>query len=145
MSLDKILSISGRPGLYQLKTQTRSGFLVESIVDNKKFNIGRENNVNILSEISIYTEQGEKPLAEIFETIAAKEDNKQIISHKEEAHKLISYFAEILPDYNREKVYLSDIKKVINWYNLLISKNLILRETEQKQEQEAEIEKLETK
>jgi len=139
MSLDKILAISGKPGLYQLKTQTRSGFLVESIDDNKKFNIGRQNNVNVLSEISIYTEQGEKPLSEIFQIIANKEDNKPTISHKEDGNKLRSYFAEILPDYDREKVYLSDIKKVIHWYNLLISKNLISKDLEtEKQQSETE-------
>jgi len=135
MSLDKILAISGKSGLYQLKTQTRSGFLVESLVDNKKLNIGRQNNVNILSEISIYTEQGEKPLSEIFNTIATKEDNRQIISHKEDNNKLTSYFAEILPDYDRGKVYLSDIKKVIHWYNLLISKGLISKRLEEEKEQ----------
>jgi len=135
MSLDKILAISGKSGLYQLKTQTRSGFLVESLVDNKKLNIGRQNNVNILSEISIYTEQGEKPLSEIFNTIATKEDNRQTISHKEDNNKLTSYFAEILPDYDREKVYLSDIKKVIHWYNLLVSKGLISKHLEEEKEQ----------
>jgi len=135
MILDKILAISGKSGLFQLKTQTRSGFLVESITDNKKFNIGRENKVNMLNEISIYTEQGEESLAEIFKKIATKEDNQQAISHKEESDKLTRYFVEILPDYDREKVYLSDIKKVINWYNLLISKQLISKDMEIKKEQ----------
>jgi len=135
MSLDKILAISGKPGLYKLKTQTRSGFLVESLVDNKKINIGPQNNVNVLSEISIYTQEGEKPLAEIFNIIATKENNKQIISHKEDNHKLTSYFAEIIPDYDQEKVYLSDIKKVINWYNLLISKELISKDLEAEKEE----------
>jgi len=135
MSLDKILAISGKSGLFQLKTQTRYGFLVESIIDNKKFNIGRENKVNMLNEISIYTKQGEEPLAEIFKKIAIKEDNQQAISHKEESNKLTTYFIEILPDYDREKVYLSDIKKVINWYNLLISKHLISKDMETKKEQ----------
>jgi len=140
MGLDKILSISGKPGLYQLKTQTRSGFLVESLVDSKKLNIGKQNSINLLSEISIYTLEGEKPLSEIFKAIATKEDDKQTISHKEDNEKLASYFAEILPDYDREKVYLSDIKKVINWYNLLISKGLISKDTETETATETEIE-----
>src|SRR5690606_10512857 len=94
MSLEKILAISGKPGLYELKVQTRSGFLAESLADGKKLNVGLQNNVSLLSEISVYTYEGEKPLGEILKAIATKEDNKETISHKEDKDKLERYFAE---------------------------------------------------
>src|SRR5690554_6761430 len=94
MSLEKILAISGKPGLYELKVQTRSGFLAESLVDGKKINVGLQNNVSLLSEISVYTYEGEKPLAEILKAIAGKEDNKEALSHKESKDQLEAYIAE---------------------------------------------------
>ena len=93
MSLEKILAISGKPGLYELKVQTRSGFLAESLVDGKKINVGLQSNVSLLSEISVYTYEGEKPLAEILKAIAEKEDNKEALSHKESKDQLEAYFA----------------------------------------------------
>jgi hypothetical protein len=128
MNLEKILSISGKPGLYALKVQTRSGFLAESLLDGKKINVASRVNVSLLSEISIYTINEEKPLTEVMRNIAIKENNGQAISHKEDNAKLIAYFAEILPEYDSERVYPSDIKKVLNWYNLLQSKGLVSKE-----------------
>ena len=128
MNLEKILSISGKPGLYALKVQTRSGFIAESLLDGKKITVGLKVNVSLLSEISIYTYNEEKPLADIMRTIAIKEDNGPAISHKEDNAKLITYFREILPEYDSERVYPSDIKKVLNWYNLLQSKGLVSKE-----------------
>ncbi len=133
MSLDKILAISGKPGLYELKIQTRSGFLAESLADGKKLNVGLQSNVSLLSEISVYTYEGEKPLAEILKAIAEKEDNKEAISHKEDKAKLEAYFAEVVPNYDADRVYASDIKKIINWYNLLVSKELVSKDMEIKQ------------
>ena len=128
MNLEKILSISGKPGLYALKVQTRSGFIAESLLDGKKITVGLKVNVSLLSEISIYTFNEEKPLTEVMRTIAIKEDNGPAISHKEDNAKLVAYFTEILPEYDSERVYPSDIKKVLNWYNLLQSKGLVSKE-----------------
>lgn len=133
MSLEKILAISGKPGLYELKVQTRSGFLAESLADGKKLNVGLQNNVSLLSEISVYTYEGEKPLGEILKAIATKENNKEAISHKEDKAKLEAYFSEVVPDYDTDRVYASDIKKIINWYNTLIVKGLISKDMEIKQ------------
>lgn len=124
MSLDKILAISGKPGLYELKTQTRSGFLAESLLDGKRLSISIRHNVSVLSEIAIYTFTEEVPLREIFKKIQEKENGEQAISHKESKNKLESYFSEILPDYDEERVYVSDMKKVIQWYNILQSKGI---------------------
>lgn len=128
MNLEKIVSISGKPGLFALKVQTRTGFVAESLIDGKKSTISLKANVSLLSEISIYTVEAEKSLAEIMRTIAIKENEGPAISHKEDNDKLIAYFSEILPEYDSERVYPSDIKKVLNWYNLLQSKGLVSKE-----------------
>ncbi len=128
MNLEKILSIAGKPGLYALKVQTRTGYIAESLLDGKKITVGLKVNVSLLSEISIYTYNEEKPLSEVMRNIAIKENEGPAISHKEENATLISYFTEILPEYDSERVYPSDIKKVLNWYNLLQAKGLVSKE-----------------
>ena len=119
MSLEKILSISGKPGLYQLINQTRTGFLAESLLDGKKINVSGRQNVSLLSEIAIYTLTEELPLREVFTKILEKENGGEAISHKSTRDELEEYFFEILPDYDEDRVYPSDIKKVVQWYNLL--------------------------
>jgi hypothetical protein len=129
MNVEKILAIAGKPGLFELKIQTRSGFLAESLLDGKKITVGMRSNVSLLSEISMYTYSEEKPLVEIMRTIAIKEnEGPTAVSHKEDNASLISYFKEILPDYDEDRVYASDIKKVLNWYNILQSKGMVSKE-----------------
>ena len=126
MGLDKILSISGKPGLYQLKTQTRNGFLAQSLIDGKKVSVSAQSNVSILSEIAVYTLTEEIPLGKVFKAIIDKEKgNKTSISNKDGKDKLEEYFFEILPDYDEDRVYASDIKKIVQWYNLLHKHNLL--------------------
>jgi hypothetical protein len=124
MNLDKILAISGKPGLYVLRVQTRTGFVAESLTDGKKITVSLKSNVSLLSEISIYTQTEEKPLVEVMRNIAIKENNGPAISHKSSNEELAAYFAEILPDYDKDRVYPSDMKKVFNWYNILQAKGL---------------------
>lgn len=120
MALDKILSIGGKPGLYKLLTQTRAGFVGESLLDGKRVTVSLRNNVSVLSEIAIYTLEEEVPLREVFKKINEKEEGgKTSIGHKEEKIKLEEYFFEILPNYDEDRVYASDIKKIIQWYNIL--------------------------
>ena len=120
MTLDKILSISGKPGLYRLLTQTRTGFVAESLLDKKRISVSARNNVSVLSEIAIYTLEEELPLREVFQKIQVKEKGgKTSIAHKAEKIALEEYFFEVLPNYDEDRVYASDIKKVIQWYNLL--------------------------
>ena len=128
MNVDKILAISGKPGLFELKIQTRSGFLAESLLDGKKITVGMTSNVSLLTEISMYTYSEEKPLVEILRAIAIKENEGPAISHKEDNAKLVAYFKEILPDYDEDRVYASDIKKLLNWYNILQAKGLVSKE-----------------
>lgn len=125
MNVDKILAIAGKPGLFELKIQTRSGFLAESLIDGKKITVGMRSNVSLLSEISMYTYSEEKPLVEIMRSIAIKENEGPAISHKEDPATLLAYFKEILPDYDQERVYASDIKKLLNWYNILQAKGMV--------------------
>lgn len=125
MSLDKILSIGGRPGLYNLLTQTRAGFVAESLLDGKKISVSVSNNVSVLSEIAIYTLDEEIPLREVFQKISDKENGgKTSVAHKVEKIKLEEYFFEVLPNYDEDRVYASDIKKIIQWYNLLQEKGI---------------------
>lgn len=128
MNVEKILAISGKPGLYELKIQTRSGFVAESLLDGKKITVGMRSNVSLLSEISMYTHSEEKPLVEIMRAIAVKENEGPALSHKEDNDKLIAYFSEIVPDYDEDRVYVSDIKKVLNWYNTLQAKGMVSKE-----------------
>lgn len=119
MSLEKIIAISGKPGLYELISQTRGGFLVTALIDGKKQSISMQNNVSVLTEIAIYTYAEEVPLKNVLASIFEKEDGGQTISHKSSKKELEKFLREILPEYDEERVYPSDIKKIIQWYNLL--------------------------
>ena len=124
MSLEKILSIGGKPGLFKLLAQTRNGFVAESLLDGKRVSVSIKSNVNLLSEIAIYTLTEEIPLAQVLQKIKEKENGgNTAVGHKEAKIKLEEYFFEILPDYDEERVYASDIKKIIQWYNILIKHN----------------------
>ncbi|MEH6513795.1 DUF5606 domain-containing protein [Maribacter arcticus] len=125
MGLEKILSVAGKPGLYKLITQTRTGFVAESLLDGKRITVSLRSSVSVLSEIAIYTLEEEVPLREVFQKIQTKENGaKTSISHKDEKIKLEEYFFEVLPNYDEDRVYVSDIKKVIQWYNILTDSNI---------------------
>ena len=129
MSLQKILAISGKPGLFELKIQTRTGFVAESLIDGKKITVGMKSNVSLLSEIAVYTYNEEVKLAEVFKAIATKENEGPAISHKEDNSVLVTYFREVMPEFDEDRVYPSDIKKILNWYNMLQAKGLITIES----------------
>jgi hypothetical protein len=138
MNVEKILAISGKPGLYELKVQTRSGFVAESLLDGKRITVGLRSNVSLLSEISMYTYSEEKPLADVLRLIAIKENEGETISPKEDNATLIAYFKEVLPDYDADRVYASDIKKVLNWYTILQAKGMVSKEVPVKEEAKEE-------
>lgn len=140
MGLEKVLAIAGKPGLYKLVTQTRGGFVAESLLDKKRISIGIQQNVSVLSEIAIYTLTEEVPLVKVLGTINTKENGKQTsVKANDSNDKLEEYFFEILPDYDEDRVYVSDIKKVIKWYNLLQEhKMLNLLETDDENENKSE-------
>ena len=136
MSLDKILTISGKPGLYQLQNQTRNGFLATSLIDGKKISVSARQNVSILAEIAIYTLTKELPLSEVLTKIFDKEKGGEAISHKSSKDELEEYFFEILPDYDEDRVYPSDIKKIVQWYNLLTKNGISQFKNESSEEEE---------
>ncbi len=138
MSLDSILSISEKPGLFKLITKTKNGFIAESLIDGKRLSVNLRSNVSLLSEIAIYTLAKEVPLREVLKKIKTKENgNKTSISHKDSKVNLEEYFFSVLQDYDEDRVYASDIKKVIRWYNILQENNLLhLLEEDNKDEEE---------
>jgi hypothetical protein len=138
MEFSKIISVAGKPGLYQAISQTKSGFIVESLTDKKRFPIPSTNNVSLLENIAIYTYEEEIPLLVVFKSMFEKSEGKEAISHKESGKKLAAFFSEVLPGYDEERVYASNIKKVIQWYNLLVNSGLdfsAIEETEETTEE----------
>ena len=125
MNLEGIINVAGKPGLYKVVSQGNNTVIVESLTDKKRAPLYSHNQANTLEEIGIYTYDDTKPLSEIFDDIAKKENCKQAISHKSSTNELNTYFREMLTDYDEERVYISDIKKVIQWYNALQKAGLI--------------------
>jgi len=125
MNLEGIINVAGKPGLYKVVSKGNKTVIVESFIDGKRSPLYSDNQANMLEEIGIYTYDDTKPLSEIFDDIAKKEKGEQSINHKSSTKQLTIYFREILKDYDEERVYISDIKKVIQWYNAIQKKGLI--------------------
>ena len=125
MNLEGIINVAGKPGLYKVVSKGNKTVIVESFIDGKRSPLYSDNQANMLEEIGIYTYDDTKPLSEIFDEIAKKEKGEQSINHKSSTTQLTIYFREILKDYDEERVYISDIKKVIQWYNAMQKKGLI--------------------
>ena len=123
--LKKILSIAGKPGLYKLVSTSKTLTLVESLIDKKRIPIYPQEKIVSLGEIAIYTIEDEIPLKDVFAKIKENEDGEKIADeHKSNNKKLFSFFETVLPTFDKDKVYASDIKKIVNWYNLLIENNI---------------------
>lgn len=145
MDLTKILAISGKPGLFKVLGQTQNnGIIVESLIDGKRFPAYAAHKLSSLEDISIYTEDDDVPLREVFQKIYEKEEGKKSIDPNVKGPELRSYFSEILPDFDQDRVYNSDIKKVIRWYNDLHEAGLI-EEIAAPEKEEASTEKEEEK
>ena len=144
--LKEILAISGRPGLYRLVKYGKNVIIVENITDKKRSTAYSRDKVISLGDISMYTESGDKPLGEILEVIKTKYDAKPLdIAKYKEADALQAFFKEIVPDFDVDRVYNTDIKKLINWYNLLINSGMtdFLPKEEEKAEEEKDDKKTE--
>lgn len=125
MTLKNIVAIQGQTGLFKTLTVTRNSIIVEHIETKKRDTFPSSTQISSLKDISIFTDQEDKPLKEVFANIRNKYDCKQIISHNSEPNKIKEFFAEILPEYDKGRVYVSNMKKVINWYNILAANNLL--------------------
>ncbi|MDE6828714.1 DUF5606 domain-containing protein [uncultured Alistipes sp.] len=121
MELKEILAISGQPGLYKYVAQSTRGVIVESLVDGRRLNAPASSKVSALTEISMYTEGDDIPLAEVFTRIYAHTGGKEAISHKESPEKLRAAFGEVIPEFDRDRVHASDIKKCFSWFNTLVA------------------------
>ena len=141
MQLEKIISISGKPGLYKLISQLKSGFIIEDVLTKKKVSIGNTSQVSLLDNIAMFTFDKEVPLFEVFENVAKNNDYKETISHKSSDAELRAFMLESLPDYDTERVYVSDIKKLAQWYNILHKAGYITPESFVKAEEPATEEK----
>jgi hypothetical protein len=123
-NLDKVLTIAGKPGLFRMVAQTRTGVIAVSLVDQKKIvtNLGQQ--INVLSEIRVFGLKDEMPLNDIFELMFQLEKGQSArVKPKASKDELESYFFEVFQDYDEDRVYSSDIKKIIQWYNLLLDSN----------------------
>lgn len=131
--LKGILSISGQSGLFKLVAESKNNIIVESIDTKKRQPVYSTAKVSALEDIAIYTYEGDTPLKDIFKAIAEEEDNGPAISHKASGNELKNYFGKVVPDYDKDRVYVSDIKKVLMWYNSL-QENEMLDFTEEEEE-----------
>ena len=120
MEFKDILAISGMPGLYKYVAQSTRGIIVESLEDGRRTNASATARVSALAEISMFTEGEDIALAEVFTRMYNHTGGQQGLSHKESADKLKAYFGEVLPEYDRERVHVSDIKKALSWFNILV-------------------------
>ena len=120
MELKDILAISGQPGLFKYVAQSMRGVIVESLLDGKRMNASSTSRVSALTEISMFTEGEDIALADVFTNIWNYTGGKEAISHKESADKIEAEFAKVLPEYDRERVHVSDMKKCFAWYNILV-------------------------
>ncbi len=136
MLLEKIISISGKPGLFKLVSQLRNGFIIEDVTTKKKVSIGNSSQVSLLDNIAMFTFDKEVPLFEVFENIAKNYDYKEAIHHKATDAELKEFMTASLPNYDTERVYASDIKKLAQWYNILQKAGYITPESFVKAEPE---------
>lgn len=135
MEFNKIISVTGKPGLFQVISQSKSAIIVESLLDKKRVAINATQNVSLLENIAIYTYEEDMPLLNVFKAIAEKTTGKEAISHKENDKNLISFFADALPNYDAERVYVSNIKKVIQWFNILVNAGMDFTAIEEKKQE----------
>jgi len=136
--LKDVLSISGQSGLFRFISQGRQGVIVESIESKKRMNASASFKISALEDIAIFTEDKELPLEEVMKRIYQKEQAKSCINHKSPTDELVTYFKEIVPDYDQDRVYVSDMKKVCKWYNILIENNMLSFEESEEEKEENE-------
>lgn len=145
IDLSGIIAISGMPGLYKVVAQAKNGIIVEGLADKKRFSISATSKVSTLEDISMFTTGDDKPVSEIMKAVYDKENGGAAIDNKADDKAVINYFSEILPEYDKDRVYVSNMRKLFSWYNALqTTGNLKLKEenSEEKEEVKATEEKV---
>jgi hypothetical protein len=138
MVLKDILAISGEPGLFRFLAQGKNAIIIEHLETKKRSSAQGSAKVSSLEDIAIFTDKEDMPLGKVFDLISEKSNGGPAIDHKSDQAKLIKWFEEILPEYSRNKVYASDIRKVAQWYNILHKLNMLVKEEEKAEEAKAE-------
>lgn len=136
MVLKDILSISGEPGLFRFIAQGKNSIIIEHLETKKRSSVYGSAKVSALEDIAIFTETEDMPLSKVFDLIHEKGNGGLAPDPKSDSSKLLKWFETVLPEYSRNKVYASDIKKVAQWYNLLHKLNLLVKEEPAKDEPE---------
>ena len=132
MILKDILAISGEPGLFRFIAQGKNAIIIEHLETRKRRSAYSSSKVSSLEDIAIFTEKEDIPLGKVFDMIHEKENGGPAIDSKADSGKLKTWFEGIIPDYSKEKVYISDIKKVAQWYNILHNLNLLVKDDTEK-------------
>ena len=135
--LKGLLAISGQAGLFKMVSEAKNCVIVESLVTKKRMPAYASSKISSLSDVAVYTETGETPLKEIFKKILDHQEGKEIPEFKSN-NELKEYFATVIPEYDHDRVYVSDIKKIIKWYNLLLQKNLLNFDKEEEEKEVTE-------
>jgi hypothetical protein len=125
MNLKDIMAIGGYPGLFKFVSQAKNGIIVENLTDKKRMPAYASAKVSALEDIAVFTESAEVPLGEVFSKIFEKESGGPAPDSKSAPEVLVKFFESVLPDFDRKKVYVSDIKKIISWYNILHQLNML--------------------
>lgn len=134
--LSNILSIAGKPGLYKLISTNKNLNIIESLSDGKRAPLHAREKVITLNDVSVYTNEGDTPLREVFKTIQEQQKGQKVsLDANSTSKELFSFLEAVLPNYSRDSVYASDVKKIVTWYNLLTEHGIAF-EQEQEQEQE---------
>ena len=137
MELKDFISVAGKSGLHTIVGKSKNNVIVESLKDKKRFPIFNTNKISGLSDISIYTYDEEILLSELFDRIQKKYKKEAAISHLESAEELKKVFEELVPNYDQEQVYNSDIKKVFQWYNILHDTDNLIKEESKEEKKES--------
>jgi hypothetical protein len=135
MNLESIISITGKPGLFKVVSQTKNGLIVEAVTDGKRMPVQASEKVSALTDISIYTYEGDIPLLEVFEKLYKQTGGKAAVSHKVNPEELRAAMKNVVENFDQERVYNSDLKKMFQWFNTLIAADLLKpakKETEKK-------------
>lgn len=138
MALETIISITGKPGLYKILSQIKNGLIVESLTDKKRMPVYASEKVSALNDISIYTYTSDIPLKEIYEKMFEKTGGKEAISHKSKPEELRSFLEEVVEDFDQDRVYNSDLKKLFQWFNLLVTNGILFDNKEEEEKPKKE-------
>lgn len=125
MDFSKFIVVSGKSGIFKIVAQSRSGFITESLIDGKKMPIQASNRITSIDDIVVFTESDEIKLREVFKKIKEITKGEPAIDHKSDDKTIVAFFSSVLPEYDKEKVYVSDMRKIIFWYNLLQKNNIL--------------------